>query len=153
MNIHFLLKPEAVAIVDAPSKQAIFDQLADRFARIYELDRKAVLAGLEARETIGSTGFGRGVGIPHARIAGIVRPVAAFLRLKSPVDFDAADGIPVDTVFGLLSPETAGVSHLHALAEISRTMRDEAMREALTEAPGPEAIFGLLANVVDRDAA
>jgi PTS system nitrogen regulatory IIA component len=83
----------------------------------------------------------------------VVRPVAAFLRLEAPVAFDAVDGQPVDLVFGLLSPEHAGAAHLHALAAISRLMRDERMHAALAQAPGAEAIYGLLSNVVDRGAA
>ncbi|MFN5781217.1 MAG: PTS sugar transporter subunit IIA, partial [Novosphingobium sp.] len=59
----------------------------------------------------------------------------------------------VSMVFGLLSPESAGAAHLHALAAISRMMRDEAMHTALAEAPGAEALYALLANVIDRDAA
>jgi len=102
---------------------------------------------------LGSTGFGRGVAIPHARIPGLQRPVAVFLRLDVPVDFNAADGLPVDVVFGLLSPEAAGATHLQALASISRLMRDDAMHQAIARAPGAEAIYGLLSNVVDRDAA
>jgi nitrogen PTS system EIIA component len=78
---------------------------------------------------------------------------ASVLRLEAPVGFDAVDGRPVDLVFGLLSPEHAGATHLHALAAISRMMRDEAMHAALVQAPGPEAIYGLLCNVIDRDAA
>jgi PTS system nitrogen regulatory IIA component len=112
-----------------------------------------VLAGIEEREKLGSTGFGRGVAIPHVRIAGVNRPVAAFLRLEAPVMFDAADAMPVDLVFGLLSPEQAGAAHLHALAAISRTMRDERMHAALTNAADAEVIYGLLYNVIDRDAA
>jgi PTS system nitrogen regulatory IIA component len=61
--------------------------------------------------------------------------------------------MPVDVVFGLLSPEQAGAAHLHALAAISRLMRDERMHQALNEAPGPEALYGLLCNVIDRNAA
>ena len=67
--------------------------------------------------------------------------------------FDAADAMPVDLVFGLLSPEQAGAAHLHALAAISRTMRDERMHAALTNAADAEVIYGLLYNVIDRDAA
>ena len=61
--------------------------------------------------------------------------------------------MPVDLVFGLLSPEAAGAAHLHALAAISRMMRDEAMHASLAQAPGAEALYGLLCNVIDRDAA
>ena len=65
----------------------------------------------------------------------------------------AADGMPVNLVFGLLSPENSGATHLHALAAISRLARDERVYDALTEAPDAEALYGLLTNATDRDAA
>jgi PTS system nitrogen regulatory IIA component len=149
----FTLLPEAVATIRADSKSSILALLADRFAQVYALDGAEVLARIQEREKLGSTGFGRGVAIPHARVPGVTRPVATLLRLEAPVAFDAVDGRPVDLVFGLLSPEHAGAAHLHALAAISRLMRDEQMHTALVQAPGPEAIYGLLCNVIDRDAA
>jgi PTS system nitrogen regulatory IIA component len=153
MTALFSLLPEAVDTIVAESKQAILEQLAARFAGVYGLDPVLVLERIEEREKLGSTGFGRGVAIPHARIPELARPVAVFFRLAAPVAFDAADGMPVDLIFGLLSPEQAGAAHLHALAAISRMMRDERMHAALGEAPGAEALYGLLANVIDRDAA
>jgi nitrogen PTS system EIIA component len=153
MTALFTLMPEAVGTIRADSKQAILSALAARFAEAYGLDAAEVLTQLEARERLGSTGFGRGVAIPHARVTGVNRPVAAFFRLEAPVTFDAADAMPVDLVFGLLSPEQAGTAHLHALAAISRMMRDEHMHAALAEAPNAEALYGLLCNVIDRDAA
>jgi PTS system nitrogen regulatory IIA component len=153
MTALFQLQPEAVDIVDVDGKGAILEQLAARFAGVYGLDPTLVLERIEEREKLGSTGFGRGVAIPHARIPGLNRPVAAFFRLKAAVAFDAADGMPVNMVFGLLSPEAAGAAHLHALAAISRMMRDDAMHAALAEAPGSEALYALLANSIDRDAA
>ena len=125
----------------------------DLFANVYELDRDLVLERVTERERLGSTGFGRHVAIPHARIPGLSRPVAAVIRLDRPVDFDAADGMPVDIVFGLLSPDGAGATHLQALAAISRMMRDERMHATLVAAPGTDAIYSLLSNVIDRDAA
>jgi len=153
MTALFTLMPEAVGTIAADSKPAILEQLAKRFADVYNLDPVLVLERVEEREKLGSTGFGRGVAIPHARIPDLGRPVAVFFRLEAPVAFDAADGMPVDMVFGLLSPEAAGAAHLHALAAISRMMRDEAMHAALAEAPGGEALYALLANGIDRDAA
>ncbi len=153
MTALFTLLPEAVATIRADGKQAILRALAQRFAAAYGLDEAVVLTGIEEREKLGSTGFGRGVAIPHARIAGVTRPVAAFLRLEAPVTFDSADAMPVDLVFGLLSPEQAGAAHLHALASISRTMRDEGMHTALSNAADADVLYGLLYNVIDRDAA
>jgi len=153
MDAIYTLLPDAVAVVRAEGKRAILDALAARFARAYDLDVTTVLDSLDEREKLGSTGFGRGVAIPHARIEGLKRPVAALLKLEHAVDFAAADDMPVDLVFGLLSPADAGATHLHALAAISRLVRDEAMHEALAEAGDAEALYALLTNATDRDAA
>lgn len=153
MTALFTLLPEAVGIIRADTKATILTELAGRFAAVYGLDRDQVAAGIDAREKLGSTGFGRGVAIPHARIDGLARPVAAFLRLAQPAAFDAADGMPVRFVFGLLSPDNAGATHLHALASISRSMRDERMHAELAAAPDAEALYGLLSNVNDRGGA
>jgi len=153
MTAFFTLGPEAVGMIDAASKQAILEQLAQRFAQVSDLNASLVLERLEEREKLGSTGFGRGVAIPHARIPNLSRPVAVFLKLKFPVAFEAADGMPVRMVFGLLSPELAGAAHLHALAAISRMMRDETLHRALDETPESEALYALLANFIERDAA
>jgi len=147
------MKPDSVAIVDAGSKREILEHLSAIFAQSWDLDAEIVLEYLDEREKLGSTGFGRGVAIPHARIPGISRPVAALLKLNHPADFQAADGLPVDLVFGLLSPENSGVGHLHALAAISRLVRDEHIHDALSDAPDEEAIYGLLTNVSDRNVA
>lgn len=153
MNGLFTLLPEAVTTTAVDSKDLIMGELASLFAGVYDLDRDSVLERMNEREELGSTGFGRRIAIPHARIPGLHRPVAAFMRLESPVEFDSADGMPIDLVFGLLSPEGAGASHLHALAAISRMMRDERMHGELIAAPKPEVLYSLLSNVIDRDAA
>ena len=107
----------------------------------------------EAREALGSTGFGRGVAIPHCRSKDIRRPSLAVIRLDTPIDFAAADARPVSLVCGLVSPENAGATHLHALAAISRLTRDETMLQMLADAPDTEAVYALLTNQFQRDAA
>lgn len=153
MNPLYVLQPQAVSPSAANDKPAILAELARVLAETYDLEAADILESLEERERLGSTGFGGGVALPHARIADLHRPVAALLRLESPAEFDAADGLPVELVFGLLSPENAGATHLHALAAISRLMRDEKTKEELLEAPDADAMFGLLTNVTDRDVA
>lgn len=153
MSPLYSIRPESVAIIDEAEKPEILQRLSQLFADSWNLDAGQVLEQLEERERLGSTGFGRGVAIPHARIAGLSRPVAALIKLRQPADFAAADGLPVDIVFGLLSPENSGATHLHALAAISRLMRDERVHDALSEAPDEEAIYGLLTNAADRYAA
>lgn len=153
MQVIFKLLPEAVWVDTLPDKRAILAALARRFAKVYALDEAVVLDGLEEREALGSTGFGRAIALPHARIDGLRRPVAALLKLGKSVDFAAADRMPVDLVIGLLSPTNAGATHLHALAALSRMVRDEHMHRALSEAADTEALYALLTNASDRDAA
>ncbi|WP_336985273.1 PTS sugar transporter subunit IIA [Altererythrobacter aquiaggeris] len=153
MNAEFKIVPEAVQIAAPENKEAGLDILARVFARAYSLDADEILESLREREQLGSTGFGRGIAIPHARVSGLKRPMAACLRLGQPIDFGSADGRPVDLIFGLISPADAGAAHLQALAAISRLLRDEAMHERLSSAPSEEALRGLLTNIADRDAA
>ncbi len=153
MNVNFKLLPEAVATERLDSKAEALARIARIFADVYGIDADVALDGLEEREALGSTGFGRGVAIPHTRSKEVNRPVVALLRLEQPVEFDAADGMPVDLVFGMLSPENAGATHLHALAAISRLVRDDAMHDKLVEAQDTQALYALLSNELDRDAA
>jgi PTS system nitrogen regulatory IIA component len=147
------LLPEAVRCAHCGDKRAILAELAGGFASAYALDEGMVLDALREREALGSTGFGRGVAIPHARLETIDRPLAMLLHLDRDVDFDAADGIPVRLVMGLLSPSDAGAQHLHALAAISRMTRDERMLHQLFEAQSEEELFAIMANSGLRDAA
>lgn len=153
MNANFKLLPEAVALARLQTRQDVLEHVAGMFETAYGIDSAAALEGIEERERLGSTGFGGGVAIPHARSNAVTRPMAVVLRLEQPVDFAAADGMPVELVFGLLSPQNAGAAHLHALAAISRIVRDESALEALLEAPDAEALYVLLSNQIECDAA
>ncbi|MGB3797398.1 MAG: PTS sugar transporter subunit IIA [Alteraurantiacibacter sp.] len=153
MDSIFLMKPESVCVTQAEGKDDILRRLSDLFAEAFELDAAAVLDNLEEREKLGSTGFGRGVAIPHARMPEMTSPVAALMKLERPVAFAAADGLPVSLVFGLLSPAASGATHLHALAAISRLVRDERVNDALCDATDREALYSVLTNAMDRDAA
>lgn len=160
MDVNIAMRPEAVAVANPDtnagppiSKAHVLERLSDLLAKVYGLSASDILEGLEQREALGSTGFGQGVAIPHCRSTAVSRPTLALLKLDSACDFQAADAVPVTLVFGLVSPEDAGATHLHALAAISRLLRDEAMLQALMDARDAEALFALLTNQFLRDAA
>jgi len=153
MDVNITIEPGAVALASLNTSNEILTRVSEIFAQSYALNADEILEGLEQREALGSTGFGRGVAIPHCRSEAVTRPTVAVLKLDHPVDFKSADAIPVSLVFGLVSPENAGATHLHALAAISRLARDESMLSALLEAPDGEALFALLTNQFLRDAA
>ena len=85
---------------------------------------REIFETLMQRENLGSTGVGGGIAIPHGKLAKLDRIVGLFARLPRPIDFEALDDQPVDLVFLLLAPESAGADHLKALARIARHLRE-----------------------------
>jgi len=142
-----LLRLDAVQTgVGATSKKQLFAYLAQLAGGPLGLDPKGVADKLAERERLGSTGFGNGVAIPHARLPGLTGVTGAFLRLAQPIDFQAVDGLPVDLVFALVSPVEAGADHLKALARVSRRLRDLPLLAKLRGAGSRDALFALLSD-------
>lgn len=141
------------ADVPAGNKKAAFAALAAVALAEWNLDPKLVGEALAAREKLGSTGFGGGIAIPHARIPGLDRVHGAFVRLSRPIEFAAVDDEPVDLIFMLLSPEGAGAEHLKALARVSRRLRENGLPAKLRGAGSRDALYALLTGVGARDAA
>ena len=149
-----LLRPEGVLKdVAAANKKSLFQQLAVTAAATLGVDPRLVAERLVAREKLGSTGFGGGVAIPHAKLEGLGAVSGLFARLGTPIEFDAVDDMPVDLVFMLLSPADAGADHLKALARVSRRMRDRTFLAKLRGAGSPDALFALFSADAARDAA
>jgi PTS system nitrogen regulatory IIA component len=113
------------------SKKRLFEQAGLLFENNQGVARSLVFDSLFARERLGSTGLGQGVAIPHGRIKGLKEAVGAFVRLATPVAFDAPDGNPVNLVFVLLVPEQATEQHLQILSELAQLFSDRELRERL----------------------
>jgi PTS system nitrogen regulatory IIA component len=153
-DLHDLLRADAVLEREsATTRKMLFQHLAAVAARSYGVDAAIVTEALGAREKLGSTGFGRGVATPHARVPGLPRVCGVFARLANPIDFAAVDDLPVDIVFLLLSPPDAGADHLKALARVSRMLRDSSFVDKLRGAGSRDALVALLMADEARDAA
>ena len=149
-----LLRPDAVFTgVAAATKKALLASVAGIAAGLIDGDARDIGERLAAREKLGSTGFGQGVAIPHARLPDLAAVTGVFLRLAQPIEFGAVDDLPVDLVFVLLSPAGAGADHLKALARVSRRMRDRALLAKLRGTGSPDALYALLGEDQARDAA
>jgi PTS system nitrogen regulatory IIA component len=126
MKISDLLSPNDVMIdVRASNKRQLLQELAAKAADSIGLRVDQVAPNLLKREELGSTGIGRGVAIPHARLPDVQRPYGLLARLKAPIEFDAIDGQAVDIVFVLLLPAAAENGQIGALAQVARTLRPE----------------------------
>jgi nitrogen PTS system EIIA component len=147
MELSEIISLEAVrAPWKATSKKRLLQDLADMAETVYALPSGGTYRALMERESLGPTGVGRGVGIPHARFGGVPRVCGLFVRLEKPVDFEAVDRRPVDLVFALFAPESAGAEHLKALARVSRTLRSEAVCAKLRSTFEPAALYAILTD-------
>ncbi len=134
-------------------KYDILEKIASLSSEIYGLASAEVLDAMQERENLGSTGFGRGIAIPHCKISGIERPMGVFLSLNKAIDYNAIDDESVDLIFALISPVNNGAAHLHALAEVSRLLRDEKSCAQLRGTDNADSIFALLSMNSELNAA
>ncbi len=130
---------------DARDKSAALDVAAALFAASSGIDRDRIRASLGVRESMGSSGLGQGVAIPHGRIRGIKQAVAAIVRLRHPIEFDAPDGRPVGLLVALMVPENARQEHLEMLSELAQMLSDRDLRSGLMSEPNAAALLARIA--------
>jgi PTS system nitrogen regulatory IIA component len=142
MKIPDLLSPADVMIdVRTSDKNGLLRELAAKAASSLKLRVDLVAPLLLKREDLGSTGIGRGVAIPHARLPELDRPFGLLAKLKQPIEFDAIDGQAVDLVFLLLLPAAAENGQLGALALVARTLRPSEVLVRLRRAKTVSEIY------------
>jgi len=145
MEMDDLLQQNGVlANLKAGSKKQLLQELSATAAQLTGLHERTIFDVLLERERLGTTGVGRGIAIPHGKLKDLDKLYGVFARLDKPIDFDAIDDEPVDLVFLLLAPESAGADHLKALAKVSRLLRDEGVCTKLRNSDAADAIHALL---------
>jgi PTS system nitrogen regulatory IIA component len=151
MNITNLLKPDCILVdVTASNKRELLEKIAEQGAICSGLHQKEIFDALLQRERLGTTGTGDGVAIPHSRFPNLKQIYGVFVRLSQPVDFEAVDEKPVDLIFTLLAPETAGADHLHALSQVAKVFKDEGAKIQLRASKTTSAIQTIFADVLNR---
>ena len=148
MNITSLLSPDRVVCRDdIGSKKRLLEQLAELLGSSSQsLPQQQIYESLINREKLGSTGLGKGVALPHGRLAALQKPVCAFIRVAPPIDFDASDGEPVDLVFSLLVPEESTEEHLQVLSIIAEIFSDPGICSALRKCQSDKCLLDLLSQ-------
>ena len=129
-----ILTSECILLdAESTSKKRVFERVGILFENTQNIARSQVFDSLFAREKLGSTGLGQGVAIPHGRVKGLRDAVAAFVKMETPIPFDAPDGLPVNFIFVLLVPERATDLHLQILGELAQMFSDQKFRDELTK--------------------
>lgn len=154
MPLRDLVSPQAVipTLRAGNKKQALHD-VAVKAAELSGLSDREIFEVLLQRERLGSTGVGNGIAIPHGKLPGLDHLFGLFARLERPIDFQAMDGEPVDLMFVLLAPESAGADHLKALAQIARFLRDPGLVQSLRSCRDGTALYALLTQPPASNAA
>jgi nitrogen PTS system EIIA component len=154
MEINDLVSTSGVVSnLKASSKKQAIQELSRRAADISGQPERAIFEVLMERERLGTTGVGNGIAIPHGKLENLDKLYGLFARLEAPVDFQAIDDQPVDLIFLLLAPESAGADHLKALARVSRLLRDKPTCEKLRGTNTTDGLYAILAESTESRAA
>ena len=154
MEINDLISSDVVvANLKATSKKQVLQDLSRRASGSTGLHERAIFDVLMERERLGTTGVGNGIAIPHGKLPDLNRLHGYFARLEQPVDFQSIDERPVDLIFLLLAPESAGADHLKALAKVSRVLRDDNICEKLRGTDTSDALYAILTGSIEHQAA
>jgi PTS system nitrogen regulatory IIA component len=149
MNLGDLLTPKCIvpALKAEDKKQALYE-LAQHGSALSSVNAHDIFNALLQRERLSSTSLGRGIAIPHIKLAGVTGITCVFARLEQPIAFDSPDGDPVDLLFFLMAPEGAGGDHLKA-----RLVRDSARLDQLRSTRDVNALHKTLTAPVASHAA
>ena len=154
MELSELINSESiVSTLKVGSKKQALQELAQVAESVTGISSRDIFGTVLQRERLGSTGVGQGIAIPHGKLDGLDRLFAIFARLDTPIGFDAMDDQPVDLIFMLLAPESAGADHLKALARISRTLRDPSITQRLRDSASTAEIYTILTQPAASHAA
>jgi nitrogen PTS system EIIA component len=127
--------------VGGKDKDSVLRATIDTMHLPEDVDREFLLKVLMARETMGSTGIGEGIAIPHVRnpiVVHVNRPLIALCFLEQPIEFDALDGKPVHTLFAMVSPSAR--AHIRMLSRLSFVLRDPDLKAKLQQRASREEI-------------
>ena len=146
MKLVEIISPESICTdLESSGKMAVLGELSIYLSKMCpEVNAEKIIKALVERERLATTGIGEGVAIPHGKVEGLDRICAAVGISRTGIPFDTVDGQPVHIFVALLAPPSASGDHLHALARISRLLRDPGFRERLIEARTEDAAFSVI---------
>lgn len=130
------------ADVEGVDKPGVLRAVVERMPFPQEMERGALLQILLARESMGSTGIGNGIAIPHVRnpiVLHVPKALVVLCFLRQPIEFGAPDDKPVHTVFAIVSPSIKG--HLHLLSRLAYALKHEGFAAALAGKAAPAEIL------------
>jgi PTS system nitrogen regulatory IIA component len=150
MELADILAEESVLFcTDIKTKRDVLERLANEASKRSGHPAADIFEALNDRESLGSTGLGNGIAVPHGKFAGLKSVIAVFIKLDVPVDFESVDDRQVDLVMMLLAPMGAGADHLKALARVARVLRTDSVAESLRRSDDPARLYAILTQPLE----
>lgn len=146
MSLEKIIKPDGVLCnATARSKKHCLEILSELLIRSNpEIASERIFECLIERERLGCTSLDKGAAFPHCRVDGISASNAALIKLSEPVDFDSADGEPVDLVFGMMVPTELADGHRADIKLVTRVLADEGLRARLRSMNSSSDLYNAL---------
>ena len=146
MLLEEIIKPDSVLCnAQARSKKHCLEILSELLVRpVPHIASEDIFERLIERERLGCTSLEQGVAFPHCRVEGLDTNIAALIKLSEPVDFDSADGEPVDIVFGMMVPKEINESHQANICSIADLLGDQALRVKMRDAVTSNELYDSL---------
>lgn len=142
MNLSDIIRPDHTFVgVVATTKWHGLQTIAQKAAEAFAMDSKTILRALESRESLGSTGIGNGIAVPHAVVEGMTHPQGLLIRFARPLDFEAVDDVPTDIAFVLLFGESHRGEYLNVLAAIARQLQSPGIVASMRKAKTAEEFY------------
>ncbi|GFM35446.1 PTS sugar transporter subunit IIA [Desulfovibrio psychrotolerans] len=138
-----MILPELTA---STKEEVLAELVAPVIAACPQLDAESVVNVLRERESLGTTGIGDGIAIPHGKLDNLDRIILVAGRSTGGVDFEALDFKLCTIFFLVLAPEQVAGMHLRILAQISRLLKDPEFRSSFLSAPDADVLWHLLNN-------
>jgi len=150
MELADILSEESVLVCTGiATKRDVLVKLSEKVAALTGQSEAEIFEALNDRESLGSTGLGNGIAVPHGKFTPLKSVMAVFMKLTAPVDFESVDDQPVDIVMMLLAPMGAGADHLKALARVARVLRTDSIAEALRRTNDPARLYAILTQPLE----
>ena len=146
MASDFVSLENVVLDLVAPSKAKVIETIAKKAAATLSIPQNVILDALLRRESLGSTGVGEGIAIPHAPVPGVTKPIGLLAKLAKPIDFEAIDGLPVDVVLVLLTPGDSRKEYLNVLACFARRLRSTEVTMRIRAAKSASDLYAAIAE-------
>lgn len=142
MNLADIILPEHTFIgVSAATKWRALQAMAEKASKAFAIEEQPIIRALESRESLGSTGIGNGIAVPHAAIPGMTSPRGLLVRFAQPLDFEAIDDVPTDIAFMLLFGENNRGEYLNVLAAIARRLQSEGVLASMRKAHSADELY------------